>query len=291
MSLKPKAQGFGLGAGLITVGSALLAIAPFRSDVGKVVPVSQRIYGIALASGIALCVIGVLIIAWALAQYVTRMSHYAQLIDDYIKTRITDPKLDRSAALEDDLDAVFEFSRQEFQEEIDDDVKLRMRSWHKKNPEHLWIIYREGRVIVGYFALLPLNKKAARRVDRGELYGASISEDDMVGVATKPSAIYIGGIAAKSKKAKAFAVGVLLERLNKMLVGGVPLYTRPVTKDGHRLVDKYGFLPVRALEIEPPWKVVHKLVKPSVAKMIEPKAERYLAMELARQQSRDRVDV
>jgi hypothetical protein len=101
-------------------------------------------------------------------------------------------------------------------------------------------------------------------------FNSQIRAEDMVSSDTTPYAVYIGGIAARGKTAQAFAYGVVAERLTKYLQKGVPLYTRPVSADGRRLVKKWGFTPVGKPNAEDPSKVVWRLRQPA-ASLIKPK--------------------
>ncbi|HWM93878.1 MAG TPA: hypothetical protein VN493_24175 [Thermoanaerobaculia bacterium] len=287
-----KAKGFGFGMGLITVGGTLLAIVPLKKEIqDHLFEIPENVYNILLATGIAFCTLGVLAVIVAVVHQMTGNTRLLEQVKAYIDWIVSNPHFERSSATENDFDRLFDFSREEFGEEVDQEVREKMLQWHHKNPEYLWILHRvrtrDGaevrRHLVGYFSIFPLNKAAARRVDRGELYGASISEEDMVSLEARPAGIYIGGIAARGKVAQQFAMGVLMERLDKLLSKGVPLYTRPVSDDGKRLVRKYGFAPVRKIRGDESWKIVWKLSRPSVAKLVEPKIQRKQARKAARQ--------
>ncbi|MEA2560942.1 MAG: hypothetical protein QOH06_2446 [Acidobacteriota bacterium] len=127
-----------------------------------------------------------------------------------------------------------------------------MRAWLRKYPRAFFVVFTRTRPrlfqtveeLQGYFCLLPLSSIAAQKLCAGELRFKTLSADDLMPAGF--STIYLGGVAAIDKMSR----GVCLDRLQTeienlaALKPDAELLTRPVTKDGLRLVRSYGFRPI-----------------------------------------------
>lgn len=280
--MSPPNKSTAVGMSFLTVGGLLVALYPMRVDIdAHLAALPPRVYDGGLTIGLVLCLVGLILVVVGVLQRLAVLSSQMKRVREYLATLLSDPRFEHVPATEDQFEAVFEYSQEEFQGEIEAEVKQRMRQWHAKNPEYLWVIQRvvkaggaEKRRLVGFFSLFPLKKQATKRCDRGELFGAQISVDDILRPGATPAGVYIGAIAGRGKLAQGVAIGALMERLNTLLKRGGAVYTRPVTEIGLRRVRKYGFVPVRPDVDEQDWKTVHKLVRPSVAEMLGPRMDR-----------------
>jgi hypothetical protein len=274
-----------LGMGILTIGGSLAAVCPLRADIDDLIgSYPDRIYDLCLILGLFLCLCGLLLVLAGVLQHLAALSKRMQHVREYIEEKLSDPRFERAVATLDQFEELFELSRHILGDEIAPEIRERMREWYGKNPNYLWSIQRvkvgdgvETRRLAGFFSIFPLNKRATKLCERGDFSGAQIRSEDLVGPNSVPAGVYIGAIAANTPRARSFALGVLMERLDKILKRGVALYTRPVTRDGRRLISKYGFIAVDTESRtgkEDAGKAVHKLVRPSIAKVLDPKINR-----------------
>lgn len=146
-----------------------------------------------------------------------------------------------------DLKWIYDFGLEYFGYNISP-VEL-MHALYKKNGEIFWVIVKrkisEGattEVNTGYFSILPLNKRAAFLVEKGQLDGRSITTQDLARQHGRPRAIYIGAIAARTVRARGFALTAIQQHIDREKYSQVQkLYAKAVTGDGLRLLTKYGF--------------------------------------------------
>jgi predicted GNAT family N-acyltransferase len=115
------------------------------------------------------------------------------------------------------------------------------------NPDTFWAIARRDRFNIaapkgeGFLAVLPLNHEGTRRLVDGSLdtkkpelcYVASQSE--------RPAGIYVWCIHAKGSIAA--GIPLVLQKFSAPLYQGVSIYSRPVTKEGLRVLEPLGFSP------------------------------------------------
>ena len=125
------------------------------------------------------------------------------------------------------------------------------KAWYRKNDKLFWFLFevasRKGKrhdepKLVGSFSMIPLTKSAALQVYHEELSGPTFTAEH-IAKASKPPAIYIGGVVAEGLFAKAEALARLSEKIDRLLEKKITIFTRPVTDDGLRLVKKYEFVP------------------------------------------------
>lgn len=96
--------------------------------------------------------------------------------------------------------------------------------------------------VVGYFCLLPLTIKGESQVADKDLFASPRDLSMFKKKMTKGSSIYIGSLAAGSSKAKAATLQLAKTTLVDLEINKA--YTRPITRDGVRLVKRNGFVPV-----------------------------------------------
>jgi hypothetical protein len=156
---------------------------------------------------------------------------------------------------------------------LGDDISplTQMTEWYDKNPTIFSILLeaRSGgknpvKDIVGYYSVIPLNKEAANLIHDEKITGAMFTVDHIVPKGKKPAAIYIGGIAAEPHgKARAIVIGSIAQQLSDARRSGIPIYSRPITKEGLNILHSYNFIPVNYATSS--LNHVHKLI--SLAKM------------------------
>jgi hypothetical protein len=152
----------------------------------------------------------------------------------------------------------------------------RMLEWQKRNKNVLTAVYtkelsggKTKRRLVGIFKVLPLTQQAVELLELEQVSGATMNPSHIAGEGEEVAALYVGDVLAVDRAAKADVLRQLKAAVRRQSKAGVPIYTRPLTADGARLVRKYKFTPV--LEGLPPGSVgrIHKLVVPDLATTID----------------------
>jgi len=229
---------------LFGVGSALTVIYRQQADIEGWIHLPSWLYRGALGLGLLLIAAAVTLSCGSL------LVHVWEAIGSWSPRFFDPPAYLCRSARQGDLDNMHEYWESFFGSDISDVVQD--RAWHNKNGKLFWLIFqtatRRGRklekpLLVGSFSLLPLTKRAAELVGRGELVGSHFTVDHLVKDNSKAAAVYIGGVLASNMFARGEALARVKERIEQLQKKGIPVYARPVTGDGFRLVEKYGFEP------------------------------------------------
>lgn len=121
-----------------------------------------------------------------------------------------------------------------------------MSEWSQVDPETISVIKKvetdgtKHSELVAYFCVLRLNDQAAARMKRGELTGLQIRASDLARPGEPSSCVYVGGVIGADMVARAIALDHLITHITSMsLDPKTEVFTRPVTKDGLRLVRKF----------------------------------------------------
>ena len=116
-----------------------------------------------------------------------------------------------------------------------------------RNPDIFWAIARKDRFDIndpkgeGFLAALPLNHEGMRRLIDGRL---NTKDPELCYVARqseRPAGIYVWAIHAKG--AIAAAIPLVLQKFSTPLYQGINIYSRPITKEGLRVLEPLGFTP------------------------------------------------
>ena len=115
------------------------------------------------------------------------------------------------------------------------------------NPDVFWAIARKDQFDIsapkgeGFLAVLPLTHEGTRRLVDGRL---DTKNPDLAFVARqseRPAGIYVWAIHAKGTLVA--AIPLVLQKISTPLCQGVNLYSRPLTKEGLRVLEPLGFAP------------------------------------------------
>jgi predicted GNAT family N-acyltransferase len=115
------------------------------------------------------------------------------------------------------------------------------------NPDVFWAIARKDQFDIasprgeGFLAVLPLTHEGTRRLVDGRL---DTMNPDLAFVARqseRPAGIYVWAIHAKGTLVA--AISLVLQKISSPLYQGVNLYSRPITKEGLRVLEPLGFSP------------------------------------------------
>ena len=115
------------------------------------------------------------------------------------------------------------------------------------NPDTFWAIARRDRFNIaaprgeGFLAVLPLNHEGTRRLIDGSLDTRRPELRYVARQSERPAGIYVWGIHAKGSIAA--GIPLVLQKFSTPLYRGVSIYSRPVTKEGLRVLEPLGFSP------------------------------------------------
>jgi hypothetical protein len=98
--------------------------------------------------------------------------------------------------------------------------------------------------LVGSFKLLPLTLDAVRALDAGQMTGSMFKPEHVARNKKETIAVYVGDVAATSQFARAMVIAHLTVACTPAVGRGLPIYARPLTGDGLRVMTKHGFVQV-----------------------------------------------
>lgn len=115
------------------------------------------------------------------------------------------------------------------------------------NPDTFWAITKRDHFDIsapkgeGFFAVLPLTHQGMRGLIDGSLDTRNPDLSLIARQSERPAGIYIWCIHAKGTLAA--AIPLVLQKISAPLYRGVNLYSRPITKEGLRVLEPLGFRP------------------------------------------------
>jgi predicted GNAT family N-acyltransferase len=113
------------------------------------------------------------------------------------------------------------------------------------NPDTFWAIAKRDRFNIaspkgeGFLAVLPLTHEGTRRLLDGRLDTRNPELCFIARQSERPAGIYVWAIHAKGTIAA--AITLVLQKFSTPLYRGVNIYSRPVTKEGLRVLEPLGF--------------------------------------------------
>jgi predicted GNAT family N-acyltransferase len=113
------------------------------------------------------------------------------------------------------------------------------------NPDTFWAIARRDGFDIaspkgdGFLAVLPLTHEGTRRLIDGRLDTRNPEICYVARQSERPAGIYVWAIHAKGTLAA--AIPLVLQKFSTPLYRGVNIYSRPVTKEGLRVLEPLGF--------------------------------------------------
>jgi predicted GNAT family N-acyltransferase len=115
------------------------------------------------------------------------------------------------------------------------------------NPDTFWAIAKRDHFDIaspkgeGFLAVLPLTHEGTRRLLDGRLDTRNPDISFVARQSERPAGIYVWAIHAKG--AIAAAIPLVLQKFSTPLYQGVNIYSRPITKEGLRVLEPLGFSP------------------------------------------------
>jgi hypothetical protein len=95
--------------------------------------------------------------------------------------------------------------------------------------------------LVGSFKLLPLSKRGVRDVELGVVSGSTFGPEHICSYFSRASAYYVGDLCAAGLGARSVIVKELEDTCAELIHKGRPIYARPFTADGRRVMVNNGF--------------------------------------------------
>jgi predicted GNAT family N-acyltransferase len=115
------------------------------------------------------------------------------------------------------------------------------------NPDVFWAIARRDHFDInapkgeGFLAVLPLTHEGTRRLLDGRLNTRNPELCFLTRQSERPAGIYVWAIHAKG--AIVAAIPLVLQKFSTPLYQGINIYSRPITKQGLRVLEPLGFTP------------------------------------------------
>jgi predicted GNAT family N-acyltransferase len=113
------------------------------------------------------------------------------------------------------------------------------------NPDAFWAIARRDQFDIaapkgeGFLAVLPLTHEGTRRLIDGRLDTKNPDLAFVTRQSERPAGIYVWCIHAKGPTAA--AIPLVLQKFSSPLYQGINIYSRPITKEGLRVLEPLGF--------------------------------------------------
>lgn len=227
---------------LCTVGSAVLALALAKRDVSKLVTLPTSAYRTMLVVGIAFIVIGA--IAFLISFLIPLTANLiGRVFEDHRRHVCV-------YATSADVYLLHDLYTEYFQGEVASPSL--MRDWIKRSPKALAMIFRvdhrsprkQEQVLVGSFKVLMLNDGGLQGIEAGELSGSTLGPEHIVRSSKDAKGYYVGDVVATTWRARAAVLANLNVACERALKDGKPIYARPLTPDGKRVMIKHGFVQV-----------------------------------------------
>ncbi|MEA2862319.1 MAG: hypothetical protein QOC84_275 [Bradyrhizobium sp.] len=115
------------------------------------------------------------------------------------------------------------------------------------NPDTFWAIAKKDQFDIasprgeGFLAVLPLTYEGTRRLVDGRLDTRNPDISLVARQSERPAGIYVWAIHAKGGIAA--AIPLVLQKFSTPLYQGINIYSRPITKEGLRVLEPLGFSP------------------------------------------------
>jgi hypothetical protein len=127
-----------------------------------------------------------------------------------------------------------------------------MRSWISRCKTALMLVHRvhqtsglaTNQQLVGSFKVLPLTTDAVRALEGGQITGSTFKPEHIASKKKETTAVYVGDVVATSKVGRGMVLAHLNAACTPAVKSGLPIYARPLTRDGLRVMTKHGFVQV-----------------------------------------------
>lgn len=236
-------KSIGTGSVFCTVGGAVFAIAVESDHISKIIDIPEVGYKAMLIIGGLLVLLGLTAITVSVLR-----SRTSRLLDFVSKKR--GHKYILVYASYPDLPQLHSF----YQEFFEDDVPSLdlMRTWVRKYRKAFAMVYRvndisikkKQQVLAGSYKVLLVTEEAVRGLEAEDLCGSTFKAEHVASRQKDAAAYYIGDVIATTRLARGFILASLNVACEHAFRRGLPIYARPLTSDGLRVMTQYGFVQV-----------------------------------------------
>lgn len=240
------------GSGCFAFGGILLGLVQVKDEINRVEPLPDSAFTTALLAGLVLIAVGLVAVIVDHMRFMERIRANTEWLMQRMAAIMARGDFDCTPAKSDkDLQSIYKFADRELGGGISP-LEL-MRAWHAKNPEVMWMLMSQRAFgngtytqLVGCFSIMPISRPAARLVKQAKLFGNALQANHILKPNAKlVSGIYIGGVAAVGKRARAFILGYMMKEVLRYASLGIPVYARPVTTEGLKMLERFFFVPVK----------------------------------------------
>jgi hypothetical protein len=249
-----------LSSVICTIGAAVFSAGAAREHLSKIIQIPDAAYNTLLVTG------SVLISLSILGFIVSLLGLPSKLILENVVYRNLGSKYICVYAKQSDVSRLHSLYTEYFGGDVPSPDL--MRAWIRQLPKAFSMIYRiddesikkKQQVLVGSFKVLMLTEDAVCALEAEQLSGSTFQPEHLARRQTDAAASYVGDVIGTTR----FAQGVLLGYLNaaceQAIKRGLPIYARPLTKEGKRVMRKYGFVEVSDNQSPPEIGRICKLV-------------------------------
>lgn len=140
----------------------------------------------------------------------------------------------------DDIPVIVDIAKSTMGDRITIENTLKLYNHNKRCIRK--VVDTRSNQIVGYFCVLPLTINGEKRVMDRDLISNDLDVQNFAKNFRRGMPVYIGSMAATTTRGRAATLELAKVTLANMEI--TKAFTRPVTKDGVRLVKRFGFEPV-----------------------------------------------
>jgi hypothetical protein len=105
-------------------------------------------------------------------------------------------------------------------------------------------IEAESRSLVGSFKVLPVTEEAVRGLELKRLTGSSLRPEHIAKRQKDTAGFYVGDVFATTTFARGRIMAHIIIECEQAIRKGLPIYARPLTKDGKKTMKRRGFVRV-----------------------------------------------
>lgn len=233
-----------LSISALAIAAVLLGLHAVLDAFPPTVKNNASLWNLVLWSGAALAITGV---AFGAFYWVLDARTYMSVTFDRIVRRTTGEAFQfTNYAQPSDLPGLLSDYENEFGNDVPSLTK--MEGWLKKCPTSFVMMYSQEETklgmiqrFVGSYKFLPLTSSGVRDLENGDTSGSKFRDEHICGSDEKPEAYYVGDLYATGEFAKGAILFHLDAKCGEIIENGFPVYARPFTKLGRRVMLKRGF--------------------------------------------------
>lgn len=232
----------------LAVGGGVLAVGLAKDYFPRRLQAIPHLFGVAVVAGSILILYGIA------SGIVFKTYEVQQPVEAVLTKFLRRNDQDRWGYIEyaqrSDLPLVYDCFEREFGKDVPS-IEL-MESWLNRCSTCLALLYFHAQdhfhsetKFFGCYKLLPLTKKGVLELEANRTSGSTLPAEYICDAKQKPAAYYVGDLfAEKQGSARAAILFHLDYKCRELVDMGFPIYARPFTREGQRVMIKRGFLQV-----------------------------------------------